>query len=207
MSFPETTIPRGDAAVAAYAAEFPACAQWLETAAARGFDFAKSLLTALKRYGALTAGQHAAVERCAQREATRASTAPAQRTGAPFAPRPAAPALAVPALHAVLQRHSSFHAGDLTLSRRNADQLVWIKHAAAEKVIGKIDDGAVTLWARDGVDLAAVREVLTEFEGAPLQTAMRFGRMTGRCCSCGRELTDPASIDAGIGPICAQRFQ
>jgi hypothetical protein len=27
----------------------------------------------------------------------------------------------------------------------------------------------------------------------------------GFCCRCGRTLTDPASIESGIGPICAGR--
>lgn len=30
-------------------------------------------------------------------------------------------------------------------------------------------------------------------------------KAAGRCRVCGRELTDPASIKAGIGPDCAQR--
>lgn len=29
---------------------------------------------------------------------------------------------------------------------------------------------------------------------------------TGVCCICGRELTNHASIDAGIGPICADKY-
>lgn len=43
--------------------------------------------------------------------------------------------------------------------------------------------------------------------GAPLQTAMKYGKLAGRCCSCGRELTNDGSIEAGIGPICAGKFQ
>lgn len=39
-----------------------------------------------------------------------------------------------------------------------------------------------------------------------LEDAKKFGRETGTCCSCGRELTNPESIEAGIGPICAQKF-
>lgn len=30
-------------------------------------------------------------------------------------------------------------------------------------------------------------------------------RHAGRCCACGRLLTNPESIDAGIGPECAKR--
>lgn len=117
-----------------------------------------------------------------------------------------APAKTLPELHAVMQRHAKFYAGDLTLSRRNQGQLVWIKHAAAEKVVGKIDSGRLTLWPRAGVPMAEVEGVLDEFEGAPLAAAMKYGRLSGRCCSCGRDLTDPESIAAGIGPVCATKF-
>jgi hypothetical protein len=163
-------------------------------------EFALSLSESLAHYGSLTEGQVAAVRRAIERDAERAQ----ERAQAKAAQPQASDML--PKLHDVMQRHAKFYAGDLTLSRRNADQLVWIKHAAAEKVIGKLDNGRLSLWQRPGVDLGAVRAVLDEFEGAPLQAAMRYGKLAGRCCSCGRELTDPASIEAGIGPICADKF-
>ena len=114
--------------------------------------------------------------------------------------------LEVPALHTVMQRHAKFYAGDVTLTRKNQDQLVWIKHVNAEKVVGKIDGGVVTMWNRPGVDTAAVRDLLVEFDGAPLQSAMKYGRLSGRCCSCGRDLTDPESVELGIGPVCREKF-
>lgn len=40
----------------------------------------------------------------------------------------------------------------------------------------------------------------------PTAAAKLYGQQTGRCSCCGRELTDPASIAAGIGPICADKF-
>lgn len=40
----------------------------------------------------------------------------------------------------------------------------------------------------------------------PKAAAVAFGMNTGRCCICGRTLTDPSSIEAGIGPVCASRF-
>jgi hypothetical protein len=180
----------------AFAASHPNEAAWIRQAAPR-FGFAQAMADAIARWGSLTAGQLAAVTRCAQQDAERA----ANRASAP---RPAAAQL--PQLHAVLQRHAKFYAGDLTLSRRREDQLVWIKHAHAEKVIGKIDQGALSLWNRPGVDMHEVRAMLDEFEGAPLQAAIKYGKLSGRCCSCGRELTNDGSIDAGIGPICAQKF-
>lgn len=33
-----------------------------------------------------------------------------------------------------------------------------------------------------------------------------YGKDSGICCCCGRELTDPQSISAGIGPVCAVRW-
>lgn len=36
----------------------------------------------------------------------------------------------------------------------------------------------------------------------PEHTAMTNGKVTGRCCCCGRQLTNPLSIELGIGPIC-----
>ena len=44
--------------------------------------------------------------------------------------------------------------------------------------------------------------------GVPMtrEQAAAYGRRSGRCCCCGRELTDPASIAAGIGPVCAAKF-
>jgi hypothetical protein len=186
--------------LSAFEAAQPAAFAWM-TAKAPTFGFAASMLQALQKYGSLTESQLAAVQRCmdsdAQRQAERA-----QRQQE----RAAAPVIALNALHSVLQKHAKFYAGDLTLSRRRDDQLVWIKHANAEKVIGKIDNGTLTLWNRPGVDNNEVREMLNEFEGAPLQSAMKYGKLSGRCCSCGRELTNDGSIEAGIGPICAQKF-
>lgn len=184
----------------AFAAERPAAYAWMVAQAPR-FEFAASMLEALKKWGTLTEGQLAAVERCIQRDAERAAERAATRAAAPKAA-----AITMPALYAVMQNHSKFYAGAITLSRGREHQTVWIKHESAEKAVGKIENGLLTMWNRPGVDMDAVRETLNEFEGAPLQSAMKYGKLTGRCCSCGRELTDPDSIEAGIGPICAGKF-
>lgn len=39
-----------------------------------------------------------------------------------------------------------------------------------------------------------------------LEQAKEYGRETGVCISCGAELTDPVSIEAGIGPTCAKKW-
>jgi hypothetical protein len=40
----------------------------------------------------------------------------------------------------------------------------------------------------------------------PRGEAVRYGRATGSCSCCGRELTDPVSIEQGIGPICVTKW-
>jgi len=120
----------------------------------------------------------------------------------------AVPAIELPKLFAVLQRHADFHVGSMKISRRNQDTLCWItdKH----DVIGKIEGGVATVWESKCLHAlttrAAVVAILEELEANPLEAAKKYGRESGRCCSCGRDLTDPASIENGIGPICATKF-
>jgi hypothetical protein len=39
-----------------------------------------------------------------------------------------------------------------------------------------------------------------------LDEAKAFGALYGTCCQCGRTLTNESSIEAGIGPVCAEKF-
>ena len=183
-------------AQAAWREEHADVVRWVNAHDGR-FEFATSISNALAQYGTLTPGQVSAVRRCIERDNERKQAQSKEQASNPQVSR----------LHDVMQRHAKFYAGDVTLSRRNGDQLVWIKHANAEKVIGKIDNGTLTLWNRPGVDMDSVRSLLDEFEGAPLQAAMKYGRLSGRCCSCGRDLTNEGSVEAGIGPICATKFE
>jgi hypothetical protein len=114
----------------------------------------------------------------------------------------------VPHLFAVMQKHSTFHAGSLKITRRNQDTLCWL--VWNNVCIGKLEDGRVTLFGKRihaaGALAQTVTDILRAFEAAPLETAKQYGRLSGRCASCGRDLTDPESIAAGIGPICANKF-
>ena len=47
---------------------------------------------------------------------------------------------------------------------------------------------------------------LIELDKDPKAAAISYGRRTGTCCMCGRELTNGVSIEAGIGPICAEKL-
>lgn len=57
-------------------------------------------------------------------------------------------------------------------------------------------------WRKIPVKGQAGRAVLTEI-AQDAQGAMRaFGKLLGQCGNCGLPLTDPASIEFGIGPVC-----
>jgi len=52
----------------------------------------------------------------------------------------------------------------------------------------------------------AVRKLEENGVKLTLEDAKAFGVLYGTCAICGRLLTKEASIEAGIGPICAKRF-
>lgn len=51
-----------------------------------------------------------------------------------------------------------------------------------------------------------VGRTLAVLEPLTVEEAGRIGRRFGVCMICGRTLTNPESIEAGIGPICAGRL-
>lgn len=118
------------------------------------------------------------------------------------------PEILVPDLFAVMQKFAKARFGDIVVARKNQDSLCWIKLDGCEKVVGRIVDGKAQLWpARmSSVQLEHVKTVLDEVEQNPLEAAMKYGKLSGRCCMCGRDLTDPVSIERGIGPICLNGF-
>lgn len=50
------------------------------------------------------------------------------------------------------------------------------------------------------------RGLLDALLADPKAAAVEYGHRTGSCCVCGRTLTDPESVAAGIGPVCASKF-
>lgn len=51
-----------------------------------------------------------------------------------------------------------------------------------------------------------VKAIIMGAANDPLSAAIKYGKVSGSCSCCGRELTDPRSIERGIGPICATKF-
>jgi len=67
--------------------------------------------------------------------------------------------------------------------------------------------------ARDGT-FSASREAdqnlmvaLTAFAADPMASAIAYGQATGNCARCARKLTNPVSVEAGMGPICRSFFE
>jgi hypothetical protein len=74
-------------------------------------------------------------------------------------------------------------------------------YGSQPKYLGKV--------TRSGLDSRLsdeVKAVLNEAAKDPLTVAIRYGKVSGECSCCGRELTDPQSIERGIGPICATKY-
>ena len=95
--------------------------------------------------------------------------------------------------------------GDFVFSKpaphsKNAGS-VYIKQLG--EYIGKVTGGyylPVGNVAEDTV--TEIKEICKD----PLESAVAYGRRTGNCAVCNRDLTRHDSIDRGIGPICAERL-
>lgn len=52
----------------------------------------------------------------------------------------------------------------------------------------------------------SIGELLRQLATDPAGTAAMYGKLTGNCCFCQRELTDARSVTAGYGPVCADHY-
>lgn len=68
---------------------------------------------------------------------------------------------------------------------------------------GKIADGKFI--PSNGCHTATA-DAVVRVSSDPRGEAVKHGNITGRCSCCGRELSDPISIEMGIGPICASNW-
>jgi hypothetical protein len=69
---------------------------------------------------------------------------------------------------------------------------------------GRIDQQG--RWSKSRNVTPEVEELLTSLTRNPEEVAEMYGRLTNHCCFCGRELTDPRSVEVGYGPVCAQNY-
>ncbi len=75
--------------------------------------------------------------------------------------------------------------------------------------INDTDDGdecSFFIWSKFRIGKGLLTEAVEVLLGDPKAAAKAYGMESGRCCVCGRLLTVPESIEAGIGPVCAVKF-
>ena len=73
-------------------------------------------------------------------------------------------------------------------------------HLYAKKLAGGVTEDFYFEYA------PGVVKTLSPSDKMTLEQAKEFGALYGTCCVCGRTLTDENSIEAGIGPVCANKF-
>lgn len=65
-------------------------------------------------------------------------------------------------------------------------------------------DGKVIVWAKHRGDTRLV-EALEVLAGDPKAAGKAYAKASGNCYRCNHPLTTPESIEAGIGPVCAEK--
>lgn len=162
-------------------------------------DFRMSLRKSLAQYGSLTERQVAAVERIINRPKPQADVS----VGNAFAPlfqvfdNAKQSGLKRPQIRA--GRAKVYPAGEQS---KNPGSL-YVKDKWGE-YLGKVTPQGDFFRAR-GVSDDDIQPVY-DLASDPLGTAVKYGRETGSCACCGRDLTDAQSVADGIGPICKKRF-
>lgn len=184
--------------------DYPEVYDWLRNA--RG-SFGSSLYNAVQTYGNLTEKQLAAVVKVIEKNKAEA----AERAAADSAP--AITESVLPVVDAFKKakmlgaKRSKIRLSEVVFSLapdsgKNADH-IYIKSKNGT-YLGKVAPAGVFSSSRDCTP--ELREVILRVGADPLTAAIDYGRMSGECACCGRELTDQQSIDEGIGPVCKQKF-
>ncbi len=173
------------------------------------FEFAIAMKDALLKYGALTERQLGAVRSCVvkaeARNAARKAEKAAIETNAPAVNVvPMIDAFASAQAKGIKRpkvRIEGFKFSLAPLTGSNAGAIYVVRD---EVYLGKIADGKFIRMARN-CSLETEAQIVVICQD-PKKAAIAHGRRTGNCACCGRELTNHASIDLGIGPICAEKY-
>jgi hypothetical protein len=182
----------------------PAAAAWIQKERSSGNSFAESLYEAVLRFGSLSEGRMAAVVRGIERDQARQQER-VERVQA------------APAVQADLMKEAFDRAAAKGMKRIKVRIAGWtftpakaasnnpgaIYAKQGTEYRGKVMDGRFI--AVRGVSAEEVAEV-TRIIADPKTAARAFGLKSGICSCCGRELTDPVSIENGIGPVCAENY-
>lgn len=72
------------------------------------------------------------------------------------------------------------------------------------KYFGRIDESGNLM--KTGACNGEVTKLIKQFADNPADTAGKYGRLTGACCFCSRQLDDERSTKVGYGPVCADHY-
>jgi len=187
----------------------PAEAAWMENSAGT-FEFARSMLDALNKYGSLTERQMETVQRLTVQSAERQAARVAEQA----ARAESAPVVSVEAIEVAFNnakesgvkfpklRLDTFVFSPAGENSKNAGA-IYIKSKGDGVYLGKVMGGRL-FTSRDCTTEAAER--ITAVASDPKQAAVAYGMKFGSCSVCGRQLTDSDSVARGIGPICAENY-
>ena len=187
----------------------PAEAAWMENSAGT-FEFARSMLDALNKYGSLTERQMETVQRLTVQSAERQATRVAEQA----ARAESAPVVSVEAIEVAFNnakesgvkfpklRLDTFVFSPAGENSKNAGA-IYIKSKGDGVYLGKVMGGRL-FTSRDCTTEAAER--ITAVASDPKQAAVAYGMKFGACSVCGRQLTDSDSVQRGIGPVCAENY-
>lgn len=170
--------------------------------------FAASLVDSFNKYGSLTEKQISAAQKMlakvAEGRAKRAAEKNEKQVSVDLTPI----RMMFEAAVASGRKKPTYRAEGLIISRapdhgRNAGSL-YVKTDDSREYQGKI--GEDNVYRPVGSAEASTAQALQVIAENPSDAAIRYGRKTGNCAICGRELTAAESVERGIGPICADNF-
>lgn len=100
-----------------------------------------------------------------------------------------------------------YRAGGLVLKPAKANSAnaggIYVTDAKSDTYLGKVMGQK---FMANFSCTEAQKETLNKIAADPVGEAAAYGKETGSCSCCGRELTDPVSIARGIGPICESKW-
>lgn len=172
------------------------------------WSFAASMLENLSRYGSLTDNQLSAVKRSMERDAERQQQYKVEAQQRVDQAPSIDIAKVLVALNKAVEnglKWPKLRLGTYTFSLAGAKSknpgAVYV--TGPEYYCGKIIDGRFVRSRECTVEQA---DEIVKLAAEPAQSAVAYGRLTGACACCGRELTNAESVARGIGPICAEKF-
>jgi hypothetical protein len=184
---------------------YPAAFAYVEAQikSGRGGEFYQSLYDQALKRGEWSEKQRDAIERSFERDKERAAKRERDAVAVDFT---GIRATFNNALESGLKR-PKLRAEGLVISLAGPNSAnagcLYVK-ARGDEYLGKITPEGKFYGVRSCTD--DHKQALQRVSDDPLAAAVAYGRETGECSCCGRELTNAESIELGIGPICRDKW-